>query len=46
MKGVAVDKEEAEKRGWVKEYQGKKYYLCCESCIGMFDQDPEEYAKE
>jgi YHS domain-containing protein len=29
----------------VKEYKGKKYYLCCVHCAGEFDKNPEKYAK-
>jgi YHS domain-containing protein len=29
----------------VREYKGKKYYLCCEPCVGKFDKDPAKYAK-
>lgn len=45
MEGVPVDKEEAEKNGRVKEYKGKKYYLCCDPCVTMFEMSPEQYAK-
>lgn len=43
MKGVPVDREEAERNGLVREYKGKKIYLCCESCLATFDQNPEAY---
>lgn len=26
------------------EYQGKKYYLCCEGCVKGFDKDPTRYS--
>ena len=29
----------------VKEYKGKKYYLCCAHCVSEFDKDPAKYAK-
>ena len=45
MKGTPVYIEEAEKAGLVREYNGKKYYFCCEACLIDFDQNPEEYAK-
>lgn len=45
MKGIPVNKDEAEKAGLVREYKGKKYYFCCEACVIDFDQSPEEYAK-
>lgn len=43
MKGDSVNKEEAEKNGWVREYKGKKYYFCCGSCPEDFDKNPEQY---
>ncbi len=45
MEGVLVDKEVAEKENRVREYRGKKYYLCCEPCVTMFELSPEQYAK-
>lgn len=44
MKGSTVVKAEAEEEGLVREYQGKKYYLCCDDCGPMFDADPDRYA--
>lgn len=44
MEGILVDKEEAEANGRVREYEGNKYYLCCDSCITMFEMSPEQYA--
>ena len=29
----------------VKEYKGKKYYMCCAQCSEAFDKDPAKYAK-
>lgn len=37
---IAADKAYA-----VKEYKGKKYYLCCAHCVAEFDKNPEKYAK-
>ena len=45
MKGTPVNKEEAEKAGLVREYNGKKYYFCCDACLIDFDQNPDDYAK-
>ena len=25
------------------EYKGKKVYLCCASCVGKFEKEPEKY---
>lgn len=40
--GTKVKKSEAYA---VKEYKGKKYYLCCAHCVKEFDKNPEKYAK-
>lgn len=45
MEGTPVDKEEAEKEGRVREYKGKKYYLCCSACEVDFDANPEQFAE-
>ncbi len=45
MEGVPVNIEEAEEKGRAIEYKGKKYYLCCDPCITMFEMSPENYAK-
>ena len=44
MPGTTVVKEEAELAGLVREYEGKKYYLCCDACGPLFDADPARYA--
>ena len=28
------------------DYQGKRVYFCCGSCIGEFKKDPEKYIKK
>jgi P-type Cu+ transporter len=38
--GMEVNPQDA---AAVSEYEGKKYYFCCEDCKEEFDQDPEEY---
>lgn len=45
MKGVPVEKIEAEKAGLVREYKGIKYYFCCDACLVDFDQNPEAYTQ-
>ncbi len=40
--GTKVNKNKAYA---VKEYKGKKYYLCCAGCVKEFDKNPEKYAK-
>jgi YHS domain-containing protein len=27
------------------DYKGRRYYFCCEMCIGKFKANPEKYAK-
>jgi YHS domain-containing protein len=44
MPGSVVVKEEAELAGLVRDYEGKRYYLCCDSCGPLFDADPARYA--
>lgn len=39
-----VDKREAEDNGRVREYNGKTHYFCCDTCVQLFDKDPEKYA--
>ncbi|MCH7520751.1 MAG: YHS domain-containing protein [Candidatus Marinimicrobia bacterium] len=46
MEETLVDKEEVEREGRVREYNGKKYYLCCDECITDFDANPEQYAQQ
>ncbi len=43
--GVEVNKQKAEAHGLAREYQGQKYYFCCNHCTDAFDKDPEKYAK-
>lgn len=45
MKGIPINKEESEDNGWVREYKGKKIYLCCNGCVEQFDAEPEAYAE-
>lgn len=45
MKGIPINTEEAEENGWVREYNGKKIYFCCKSCVEQFDSDPREYVQ-
>lgn len=45
MIGIPINKEESEENGWVREYNGKKIYFCCNGCVEQFDSDPEEYVQ-
>lgn len=42
--GDAVDRQEAEAHGRVREFEGTNYYLCCNTCVQLFDKDPGKYA--
>lgn len=43
MVGNAVIKSEAEEAGLFRDFQGQRYWLCCDSCGPLFDADPELY---
>lgn len=43
MVGSATVKADAEEAGLVRDYQGQRYWLCCEACAPLFDADPERY---
>nr|WP_035770263.1 YHS domain-containing protein [Arthrobacter castelli] len=43
MKGTQVIKADAEEEGLVRDYHGRRYYLCCDTCAPMFDADPDLY---
>lgn len=43
MRGNYVDKEDAEAKGLIRDYEGTRYYLCCAACGPLFDADPEKY---
>jgi YHS domain-containing protein len=38
-----IDETEAHNQGLSSEYQGKRYYFCCDQCKEDFDRDPESY---
>ena len=42
--GDVVEKQEAEAIGHTRDYNGKKYYFCCNTCVKLFDKNPEKYA--
>jgi YHS domain-containing protein len=44
MPGRFVAKAKAEARGWVREYAGRTYWLCCAGCGPKFDADPASFA--
>lgn len=44
MPGRFVAKAKAEARGWVREYAGRTYWLCCAGCGPKFNADPARFA--
>lgn len=42
--GDAIDRVEAEKLGHFRDYNGKRIYFCCGTCVHLFDENPEKYA--
>ena len=44
MPGRHVAKAKAGAKGWVREYNGRTYWLCCAGCVPKFDADPAKYA--
>ena len=45
MTGMVVNKEDAVAEGLYRDYEGTRYYLCCDACGPMFDAEPEKYAR-
>lgn len=41
---IPVNKEEAKAHGLTRTYKGQTYYFCCNTCTGMFDKNPDQYA--
>lgn len=44
MPGSTVVKADAEAQGLFRDYEGTRYWLCCDSCGPLFDADPAKYA--
>ena len=44
LSGSMVVKAEAEAAGLVRDHNGKRYWLCCNSCATKWDADPARYA--
>lgn len=44
MAGTPVIKSQAEEAGLYRDYQGQRYWFCCDACGPMFDANPEQYA--
>lgn len=43
---IVVKKEEAKAHGLTRTYKGRTYYFCCNTCTGLFDEDPDKYAEK
>lgn len=43
MVGTPVVKSDAEAAGLVREHDGRRYWLCCDTCADLFDGDPDRY---
>lgn len=44
MPGNTSLKAEAEAAGRKREYDGKTYWLCCDTCVTKWDADPSRFA--
>lgn len=44
MPGTPVIKPHAEQAGLYRDYQGQRYWLCCDTCGSRFDAEPGRYA--
>ena len=44
MPGSTVAKAEAEDAGLFRDYEGERYYFCCDSCAPLWDADLARYA--
>lgn len=42
--GDAFDTTEAEKLGHFSDMDGKRIYLCCATCVRLFNESPDKYA--
>lgn len=45
MVGTPVVKSDAEAEGLVREHDGRRYWLCCDTCADLFDRDPDRYTE-
>lgn len=44
MPNTVVVKSDSEEAGLYRDFQGQRYWLCCEGCVLRFDADPEKFA--
>lgn len=40
-----VDVAKATKSHMYSDYKGRRYFFCCEHCIGAFKKDPSKFSK-
>ncbi|WP_311214579.1 MULTISPECIES: hypothetical protein [unclassified Arthrobacter] len=45
MPGNKVIRSAAEADGMYRDYKGTRHYLCCDTCVALFDADPATYSK-
>lgn len=41
-----IDEAEAKSQGLTSEFDGRRYYFCCDQCKEDFDRDPESYTTQ
>lgn len=40
-----IDKKTARSKQMVRKLHGNEYFLCCKTCVTLFDKNPRQYAK-
>ncbi len=40
---VEIDKKTARRKQWVRVFNGKTIFLCCDTCVKLFDKTPNKY---
>lgn len=41
-----VDMKTARSKQMVREFKARKYYLCCKTCVVLFDKSPAAYTEK
>jgi YHS domain-containing protein len=44
MKDRLIDKADALKKKLYVDYKGKRYFVCCKTCVTLFRRSPGKYA--
>lgn len=44
MKDRVIDKAEALRKKLYVDYKGKRYFVCCKTCVTLFKRNPAKYA--